>query len=310
MTKPGAALLAFDGSRSSATAIAVAGQLLRGRDAIVCHVWSGASQAIFHSSPSALPGVLSDAATDLDQLDSEAAIKVAAEGVELARSAGLDAKPLTPRRETKTWRAILQAAERTAARVVVCGAHGVSGVERALLGSVSTSLVHHSAVPTLVVPHTAGEESMAGPPLLCYDGSDGARAAISAARELLDARSALVFHCWESWAAEAPALAAASATVGGMAAELDEAATERSTDLVTEGIDCAQRAGFDTAGLSERAVGPIWMAALDAADQHASSAIVVGSRGLTGISAALGSVSNGIVHHSRRPVLVVPPEEN
>jgi len=37
-------------------------------------------------------------------------------------------------------------------------------------------------------------------------------------------------------------------------------------------------------------------------------AIAVGSRGFTGISAALGSISNGVVHDSRRPVLVVPAE--
>ena len=34
------------------------------------------------------------------------------------------------------------------------------------------------------------------------------------------------------------------------------------------------------------------------------------SRCLNGISAALGSISNGVVHHSRRPVLVVPTEED
>jgi nucleotide-binding universal stress UspA family protein len=260
----------------------VAERLLRGRDAVVCHVW----------------------------LENEEAAKVVTEGVELARSAGLDAQPLTPRRETKTWRAILQAAERTAAGVVVCGAHGMSGVGRALLGSVSTSLVHHSPVPTLVVPQTAREESIAGAPLLCYDGSDGARAAISAAREVLRARSALVFHCWESWAAEALALAGISSTVQGMAVELDEAATERSKDVTGEGVLVAERAGFDAEEWSERAAGPIWMAALDAADRHGSGVIVVGSRGLTGISAALGSVSNAIVHHSRRPVLVVPPNRS
>ena len=52
------------------------------------------------------------------------------------------------------------------------------------------------------------------------------------------------------------------------------------------------------------------MAVRDAANQYACAAIVIGSRGLTGVSAALGSVSNGVVHNSRRPVLVVPPEEH
>ena len=107
--------------------------------------------------------------------------------------------------------------------------------------------------------------------------------------------------------AEAPALAGTSATVQGMATELDEAAGERSEDQVAEGIEVAESAGFAAEGLSERAVGPIWKAVLDAAYRYDCAAIVVGSRGLTGISAALGSVSNPVVHQSRRPVLVVPP---
>jgi nucleotide-binding universal stress UspA family protein len=73
-------------------------------------------------------------------------------------------------------------------------------------------------------------------------------------------------------------------------------------------VQLARQAGFEAEGLSQRAEGPTWETVLDAADEHGCSAIVVGSRGLTGLSAALGSVSNGVVHHSRRPVLVVPPE--
>ena len=91
-----------------------------------------------------------------------------------------------------------------------------------------------------------------------------------------------------------------------MATELDEIADEQSSKLTDDGVELAEQSGFDATGLSERAVGPGWMAVRDAANQHACAAIVVGSRGLTGISAALGGVSNGVVHNSRRPVLVVP----
>jgi hypothetical protein len=34
---------------------------------------------------------------------------------------------------------------------------------------------------------------------------------------------------------------------------------------------------------------------------------VLGTRGLEGLEAALGSVSQGVVHHARIPVVVVPP---
>ena len=147
------------------------------------------------------------------------------------------------------------------------------------------------------------------PVLLAYDASDGAKRAIAVAGELLGPRRALVLHVWEPWAAEAPALAGASATVQGMAAQLDEIADQQSESHAADGVQVATGAGFDAEGLSQEASGPIWKTILDAAEGHGCAAIVVGSRGLTGISAALGSVSNGVVHHSRRPVLVVSDEE-
>jgi nucleotide-binding universal stress UspA family protein len=94
-----------------------------------------------------------------------------------------------------------------------------------------------------------------------------------------------------------------------MAVELDRIADEQSSHISGAGVKLAEQSGFLAAGLSERATGPGWMTVRDAADQHACAAIVIGSRGLSGISAALGSVSNGVVHNSRRPVLVVPSEE-
>ncbi len=280
----GPVLLAYDGSESSAIAIAVAGRLLPGRHALVCHAWTGVSQTKGE--------------------------KTAAAGVRLAEDAGFSAKPLPVREERKAWRTLLQAAEDHQASLIVAGAHGMSGIGRALLGSVSTGLVHHSHVPVLVVPATTRDEGTDGPLLLCYDGSDSAKHAIEIAGELFDPRPALVFHFWESWVAEAPALASLSRTVEGMAAELDEIGEDLSSKVAGDGVELADQAGFDATGLSERAVGPGWMAVRDAANQHECAAIVIGSRGLTGVSAALGSVSNGCVHNSRRPVLVVPPEQD
>src|SRR5215210_1161971 len=45
---------------------------------------------------------------------------------------------------------------------------------------------------------------------------------------------------------------------------------------------------------------------VNAADLHDAAAIVMGSRGLTGLrSMLLGSVSNAVVHHADRPTLVI-----
>jgi nucleotide-binding universal stress UspA family protein len=279
-TTLGPVLLAYDGSESAAIAIERAGRLLPGRDALVCHAWTGGSAP-----------------------DAE---KTAGAGVQLAQAAGFDAQPLPVRDHRTAWRPVLEAAEARGASLVVAGAHGISGIRRALLGSVSTGLVHHSQLPVLVVPATTRDEETAGPLLLCYDGSESAKRAIAVAGELLDPQPALVLHFWQSWVAEVPALAGLSGTVEGMAAELDEVADGQSSELMDDGVGLAEQAGFEATGLSERSTGPGWTAVRDAANSRDCAAIVLGSRGLTGVSAALGSVSNGVVHNSRRPVFVVP----
>ena len=94
-----------------------------------------------------------------------------------------------------------------------------------------------------------------------------------------------------------------------MELELDEIAAEQSQETAEAGVELATAAGLAAEPLTEKVfAGPVWKAVLDAADEHEAAAIVMGSRGLTGISKALGSVSHGVVHHSRLPVLVVPPE--
>ena len=93
--------------------------------------------------------------------------------------------------------------------MVVTGAQGLSGIRRALLGSVSTGLVHHARLPVLVVPGGSGDETRHGPLLLCYDASEASARAIGVAGELLVPAEALVLHVWESWVAHSPALAGA-----------------------------------------------------------------------------------------------------
>jgi nucleotide-binding universal stress UspA family protein len=48
------------------------------------------------------------------------------------------------------------------------------------------------------------------------------------------------------------------------------------------------------------------MTIVDIAERHDAAAIVLGSRGLTGVrSVSVGSVSNAVVHHANRPTLVI-----
>ena len=55
-------------------------------------------------------------------------------------------------------------------------------------------------------------------------------------------------------------------------------------------------------------MGSVWRCIQDFADKHDAKMIVVGARGLSTLqSTMLGSVSHGLVNHSHRPVLVMPP---
>jgi nucleotide-binding universal stress UspA family protein len=160
--------------------------------------------------------------------------------------------------------------------------------------------------------------------LLCYDGSDGARHAIEHAAALLGRRPAVVLTVWESLGSAVLRRAAPGARMLREVREvsedvieaLDSGVAEDAQATASEGAELASAAGFDAVPEARRAVSKtaerdvttVWRAILDAADEHDASALVLGSRGRSAIrSALLGSVSYGVIHHSARSVIVVPP---
>jgi nucleotide-binding universal stress UspA family protein len=158
----------------------------------------------------------------------------------------------------------------------------------------------HSAVRARMA-HRAG-----GPLLVCYDGSDDAKYAIETAARLFAGRHALVVSVWQrlagldsiAWAGEPAGLV----NYG----ELDRVAAEHGGRLAEEGARIAHEDGLDAEPLAVEAFGPIWKTIVEAGATHDASAIVVGSRGLTGLRAMLlGSVSSAVVHHAGRPTLVI-----
>ena len=66
---------------------------------------------------------------------------------------------------------------------MVCGSRGRGAVARSVLGSTSSSLLHHAQRSVLIVPEA--ETLPDGPALIAYDGSPAAREAIAAAGRLL-----------------------------------------------------------------------------------------------------------------------------
>ena len=147
------------------------------------------------------------------------------------------------------------------------------------------------------------------PILIAYDGSDGSKAAIDAAGRLFPDRRALVVAVWHSVATAAPAsLIAIPANVASRAyEELDGESERQAAARAAEGVAAAKAAGLDASGEAMRCAGQVWATIVNAADEADAQAIVVGTRGLSAIKSALvGSVANGVLHHSARPVVVVP----
>jgi nucleotide-binding universal stress UspA family protein len=147
----------------------------------------------------------------------------------------------------------------------------------------------------------------ARPVLICYDGSEDAKHAIQQAGGLLAARPALVITVWQETAALDSF--AWDGETSGMAnfVELDRAGAEDAGRIADEGVRRAYEGGLEAERVAIKATGPIWNTIVETADRHDAAAIVMGSRGLTGVrSILLGSVSNAVVHHADRPTVVVP----
>jgi nucleotide-binding universal stress UspA family protein len=152
-----------------------------------------------------------------------------------------------------------------------------------------------------------------GPVLFAYDGSDNAKAAIERAGAVLEHGRAVAATAWTTFEGAAPA--ALLALPGNMVREgaqaLDEANRETAEELAAEGAELARAAGFDAEPRAVRCTGPFFAGLLETADELDARAIVAGSRGRSALRAAvLGSVSTGLLHHTRRPVVIVRADED
>lgn len=273
-------LLGYDGSATAGSAIEAAAELFPGAHAWIAHLWTPpfASEPLrrrlWHGSAS-----LDDFVAAIEREGAAESARLAATGVVLARAAGWEAEPVTQRSYGGEGLEFGTLAQKLDADVVVVGSRGLEGA-RALLGSVSDLVVHYTHRPVLVVPApllTAERATLgAGPVMVGWDGSPGARRAFDTAGRLFPDREIklAVVH---------------DGTVPG--------AVPPDHDYVTRDVG-AHHAD------SARAVAE---ALTHLAGDHGAAVTVVGSRGRSALrEILLGSVAMATVHHSPRPVLVVP----
>ena len=146
-----------------------------------------------------------------------------------------------------------------------------------------------------------------GPVLFCYDGSEGSRAALTAAAELVDPTAeVVVLTAWEPLATR---LALGGAFVGAPSneGELDEQEESFAKATAQDGAQRAVQHGYKASAMTAEATEGPARAILAVADEISARLIVCGQRGRNPVRAALlGSVSHTLASHTRRPVLIAP----
>jgi nucleotide-binding universal stress UspA family protein len=144
--------------------------------------------------------------------------------------------------------------------------------------------------------------------LMSYDGSVDAQEAIEQTARLMPGAEATVLTVWEP-------IQITLARTGGMGmgvwypdeGRVDAASEESAQARAAEGAERATAAGLVAEPRIAARQDSIASAILAVADDLEVDAIVLGTRGLTGIrSMLLGSVSHAVLQHADRTVLVVP----
>jgi len=147
---------------------------------------------------------------------------------------------------------------------------------------------------------------MSGPVLFCFDGSTGSLSALTAGGALIRPQAAVVLTVWETLATQ---LVASGSAFTYVPEEGDFDAREEAAawDAARQGAAAAESHGWPVTPRVENAPVAVWRTVVDVADELGASLVVCGSRGRNPAKRALlGSVSEAVLHHCRRPTLIAP----
>jgi nucleotide-binding universal stress UspA family protein len=193
---------------------------------------------------------------------------------------------------------LLAAARSEHADLLVVGTRGAGRHAALHLGSMAHHLAHHTGGPLAIVP-LDGADADIGRIVLGVDGSEGSAAAVSWCAAVAPALGAEVF-------AVCALEPRARRTFKGDGRWRDAAEAAISSEWVaplrTAGIAVRTRVVDDAHPLAALA---------DAAAEENADLLIVGTRGLSEIGGVrLGRLPLQLVHHTRVPVVLVPPAEH
>jgi nucleotide-binding universal stress UspA family protein len=142
--------------------------------------------------------------------------------------------------------------------------------------------------------------------LIAYDGSDDAKAAVEQASKLFPGEQTTVLTVWQRF------VDTMVRTGGGINLavdydQIDEETKQGASAKADEGAALAREAGLDAVARVAVVEFTVADAIIAEAATVEASAVVLGSRGYTGIkSLMLGSTSHHVLQHADLPVVVVP----
>src|ERR1700691_3443232 len=148
---------------------------------------------------------------------------------------------------------------------------------------------------------------MSRPVLFCYDGSEGSKAALSVAVELvMHPADAVVLVVWTPIAVQLTRGGSLLAAVPNEG-QLDDEEIDAAQRLAEDGAEGLRRRGYNASGRVERANESVAKTISEVARDIDACLIVCGQRGRGAfLSAVLGSVSHQLSAHAERPVLIAP----